>query len=112
MGVATHWALLVSLYKLHWWVLGPNHVIGVRFRERILCTLIYIDVTIGDCRTLTQRMLLVTTLRSQIITWLQSSARHTTITRLLAADIVAQFPQVTPWCAQAGPRWPHCSSPV
>ena len=66
--------------------------------------LIYIDVTIGDCRTLTQRMLLVTTLRSQIITWLQSSARHTAITRLLAADIVAQFPLVTPCCAQAAGR--------
>ena len=60
----------------------------------------YNDVTIGevytaDCRTLTQHMLLVTTLRSQIITWLQSSARHTAITRLLAADIVAQFPLLT-----------------
>ena len=74
-----------------------------------MCTLIYIDVKIGvvytaDCRTLTQHMLLVTTLRSQIITWLQSSARHTAITRLLAADIVAQFPLVTPCCAQAAGR--------
>ena len=72
-----------------------------------MCTLIYIDVKIGevytaDCRTLT--LLLVTTLRSQIITWLQSSARHTAITRLLAADIVAQFPLLTPWCAQAAGR--------
>ena len=48
-----------------------------------------VEVYTADCRTLTQRMLLVTGLGSQIITWPQSSARHTAITRLLAADIVA-----------------------
>ena len=98
LRVATHWAMGSVQTAL----VAPNYDIGVHNIRRtallrVLWLPIYIDihhVTIGevhtaDCRTLTQRMLLVTGLGSQIITWPQSSARHTAITRLLAADIVA-----------------------